>query len=119
MAALPFTPVQLGFLVGLFPSVSMLSTSFLLFRLDVSSHVEASFQNFSAGLILSAVAGELFPLLAEGTQVESAVGEILGFAVGLTVVYGMEYVMSWLGMEEDSPGDGFDKITTGDTTEWY
>ena len=102
MATLGLSSLELGFVVGLFPSVSMLSASFLLFRLEVSSHVEASFQNFSAGLILSAVAGELFPLLAEGTQAESAVGEILGFAVGLTVVYGVEYVMSWLGMEEGS-----------------
>ena len=101
MASLPLTPVELAFLVALFPSLSMLFTSFLLFKLEVSSSVEASFQNFSAGLILSAVAGELFPLLAEGTELESVVGEIVGFAAGLFVVYGMESLMSKIGEDED------------------
>ena len=120
MASLPLTPVELGLVVGLFPSTSMLLTSFLLFKLEVSSEVEASFQNFSAGLILSAVAGELFPLLSEGSQLESVVGEILGFAVGLMVVYGVELLISKIGEseEEKACSDEHDRRTSGDTSEW-
>ena len=118
MPSLPISAVELGFLVALFPSISMLLTSFLLFKLEVSSEVEASFQNFSAGLILSAVAGELFPLLSEGSQVESVVGEILGFGVGLAVVYGVELLMSKLGEGDDPHSESSSRRTSGDTTEW-
>ena len=120
MASLPLSPLELGLVVGLFPSTSMLLTSFLLFKLEVSSEVEASFQNFSAGLILSAVAGELFPLLSEGSQLESVVGEILGFAVGLMVVYGVELLISKIGEseEEKACSDEHDRRTSGDTSEW-
>ena len=118
MASLPLSPIELGLVVGLFPSLSMLLTSFLLFKLEVSSSIEASFQNFSAGLILSAVAGELFPLLSEGTELESVVGEIIGFAAGLLVVYGMESLMSKIGEDDDASSNEIEKRTSIHTTEW-
>ena len=52
--------------------------------------VEAGFQNFAAGLILAAVAEELFPLMAQVPGGVGASGEAIGFAAGLIIVYGTE-----------------------------
>ena len=46
--------VELGFLVGAIPTVSMILTSMLLSSIEVSPMVEAGFQNFAAGLIIAA-----------------------------------------------------------------
>ena len=46
--------VRLGTLVGSFPCIAMLLSSFLLASFKVSGEVEAMFQNFAAGLILAA-----------------------------------------------------------------
>ena len=59
------TTVQLGFLVGSIPTACMIAVSLLFYRLEISPHVEAGFQNFAAGSVLAAVASELFPLLHE------------------------------------------------------
>jgi hypothetical protein len=83
MDGLSISPVELGFLVGLFPAVSMLTASLALTAYEISTQTAACFQNFCAGLIIAAVAGELYPLLSEGTVIESAAGEVIGFISGL------------------------------------
>ena len=59
-------------------------------KIKINLLVEAGFQNFAAGLILAAVADELFPLLAQVHGGIGASGEAIGFAVGLIIVYGTE-----------------------------
>jgi hypothetical protein len=46
--------IELGTLVGSFPSIAMLFASILLTAFKVSNVVEGIFQNFAAGLILAA-----------------------------------------------------------------
>jgi zinc transporter ZupT len=102
MIDLDIPPVQLGFVVGLFPALSMFVASVVLANYQVSPHVEAAFQNFCAGLIISAVASELFPLMSEGTAVESVIGEILGFVLGLSAIYGLEHVIEKISESENT-----------------
>ena len=52
--------------------------------------MEAGFQNFAAGLIIAAVAEELFPLMVEGSSSDSMIGITVGFVVGLAVLNGIE-----------------------------
>ena len=46
--------VGLAFLVGMIPTIFMILASILLINVEVSSQIEACFQNFAAGLILGA-----------------------------------------------------------------
>ena len=55
--------IDLALAVGLIPTASMIMCSILATKFKVSPELEAIFQNFAAGLILAAVAAELFPLL--------------------------------------------------------
>jgi hypothetical protein len=49
-------------------------------NLSVDAAIEACFQNFCAGLILAAVAGELFPLAIDGhSKFEVITGVTIGF----------------------------------------
>eukprot|EP00595_Chromulina_sp_UTEXLB2642_P000206 CAMPEP_0196762396 /NCGR_PEP_ID=MMETSP1095-20130614/1835_1 /TAXON_ID=96789 ORGANISM="Chromulina nebulosa, Strain UTEXLB2642" /NCGR_SAMPLE_ID=MMETSP1095 /ASSEMBLY_ACC=CAM_ASM_000446 /LENGTH=218 /DNA_ID=CAMNT_0042113155 /DNA_START=34 /DNA_END=686 /DNA_ORIENTATION=- len=96
------TGVSLGFLIGAIPTISMTLSSWLLSSIKVSTHIEAGIQNFAAGLILAAVAAELFPLMLEATRADSMIGITVGFAVGLSTLNGLEWV---IGRIEDM-GDG-------------
>ena len=88
--------VELGFLVGLFPTACMVVVSLVLYNLSVSTIVEASFQNFAAGLILAAVAAELFPLIEQASDGETYIGVTVGFAVGYLFLVGTEPLSEYL-----------------------
>lgn len=89
------TGVSLGFLIGAVPTISMAVSSAIMSSMEVSPATESMVQYFASGLILAAVALELFPLLKEGvTPSDSMVGISCGMLVGLLLVYGMEYIMS-------------------------
>lgn len=102
--------------------LAMSLSSFALYNLEVPSVVEASCQNFAAGLILAAgvcdvfnnsrpianifipliVAAELFPLMVENTtDSDTWIGVTVGFAFGLLVVFGLESVVDALGGQEE------------------
>ena len=85
--------VYLALLVGMIPTVSMVMASFFLSHVTVSGVMEACFQNFAAGLILAAVAAELFPLLLANdvSTTQSVVGITVGFAIGLMVLNATEW----------------------------
>lgn len=48
------TGVDLGFLIGAIPTISMIVASAVLTSINVTGLVEAAFQNFAAGLIIAA-----------------------------------------------------------------
>lgn len=84
----------------------MIAASWLLTRVQVKEKVEAFVQNFAAGLILGAVAGELFPELLDHSRGVSLLGVTVGFAIGIGAIHGLEYLVEFL---EKMPVDG---ITT-------
>ena len=84
--------LYLALLIGLAPSVCMGIASFFLSHVTISGIVEACFQNLAAGLILAAVAAELFPLLQDDKipPQDQMVGITIGFVVGLVILNGTE-----------------------------
>ena len=74
----------------------MLLGSWLLMRVRVGERLLASFQNLSAGLVLAAVASELFPMLAASPTNSSLGGLTVGFVCGLLVVFGVEKLGDFL-----------------------
>ncbi len=71
----------------------MIAAIFLLTNVEVGARVEAALQNFAAGLILAAVACELFPIMKDGNGDINAsyIGISIGFVIALATIYGIEY----------------------------
>ena len=91
-----------GLLVGLVPTLSMLTGSLLLMKYEVHRLTEACFQFFSAGLILAAVAGELFPLAVEfDDKAVTIKGMSLGFIGCLAFIHGVDYIIHSLHQSND------------------
>ena len=86
--------VKLAFIIGGVPTLSMICCSFLFSSVEVSVEIEACFQNFASGLILAAVAAELFPLIFDANSTNTRIGVTCGFAIGLSLVYGIERVIA-------------------------
>lgn len=87
----------LGLFVGLVPTLSMLTGSLLLMRYEVRPLTEACFQNFCAGLILAAVAGELFPLaVSNESRMVTLQGISFGFIGCLLFIHGVDYFIHYL-----------------------
>ena len=87
------TTILFAALAGLIPSITMIISSALLLRFSMNARLEAAFQNLAAGMILGAVAAELFPLLGSISGSNGAIGECLGFVFALVVVYGNEPIV--------------------------
>lgn len=104
--------------MGSIPCACMLLASYLMMKVVVSNEIEATLQNFSAGLILAAVGNELFPLIASVNGVTDAAGITLGFVFGLSLVYGVE---SFVNTFEEGSGDnlGDDLTSSKDGTPDY
>jgi hypothetical protein len=102
--------------VGFIPTASMMFASFALYNFAVSPLIEASCQNFTAGLIIAAVAQELFPLMQAPKQdpntvevgnwipidVQYFLGTTLGFVLGIAMINGVAQVIEIL----EHAGDG-------------
>lgn len=98
---MPLTGTKLGFLVGSVPTIAMIFFSIIFSNLSISKTTTALFQNFAAGLILAAVAAELFPLMLEDVKKSDTWGGVtIGFAVGLVLVYGLEPVIEYFESDE-------------------
>ena len=112
-------------LVTLFPTISMLLCSAYFYNLTVNSLIEACLQNFAAGLIIAAVAMELFPIMKDTAtkhdSMESISGIILGFTFGLLIVHGVDDFVSFLlEKKEELSQDNiceYDKINDNDVDE--
>lgn len=82
--------------------LAMIASSLALTNIEVHKYLEAAFQNFAAGLILAAVASELFPLMITGvTPEQTFIGVTVGFVVGLGVLNGLEVVIEHFSGEEE------------------
>lgn len=94
-----------GVLVGLIPSLSMLGASFLLSTLKIPGKVEAFFQYFAVGLILTVVGASLIPDildLEEHTAASAIVGVTIGFPFGLVTIHGVnKFVEVYFSTKED------------------
>ena len=102
--------------IGFIPTASMLFASFALYNFAVSSLIEASCQNFTSGLIIAAVAQELFPLMnppkrdPNAVNLESGlpldaqyfIGTTLGFVMGVAMINGVAQIIEVL----ENAGDG-------------
>lgn len=98
-----FDDILFSILIGAIPTSSMLIASFALMNLKVPPLVEACFQNFCSGLILAAVAMELFPLMSPSsttTSFDSVVGTTLGFILGTCTINGMHQLIDSFENEE-------------------
>lgn len=99
-----------GVLVGCIPSFAMMVASIVLMNYKISETLEAGFQNFAAGLILAAVAQELFPLLSDIPGADGGIGLAIGFALGLLVIYGLDKVMGDLEEVSDSESSNRNEV---------
>jgi hypothetical protein len=71
-------------------SPAMIVATFVLQNIHVSEAIEAGLQNFAAGLIIAAVAAELFPIMIDSAETPSYIGITIGFLIGLCTIYGLE-----------------------------
>eukprot|EP00438_Fugacium_kawagutii_P034572 Skav235589 [mRNA] locus=scaffold163:104492:112133:+ [translate_table: standard] len=86
------------------PTVAMLLGSAAVFVCRLPDKVQAGFQMFSAGLLISAVANELFPLLKPTNQVQGTPWPLLiGFTVGIIFMFGLGHLTEF--MEDDDDED--------------
>jgi len=110
--------VALAAVIGAVPTCSMAICSLVANRVKVKPEIEAIFQNFAAGLIIAAVAAELFPLLSKSTVDNSNLpksiqigGVTIGFVVALCMIYGLEHFISVMKEAEE---DKVLEITSAD-----
>lgn len=113
-----------GVLVGSLPTVSMLLTSLLTFNAKISSTFESTAQNFCAGLIIGAVAKELFPQIDTDNKYDNLVGISVGFFIGIIFVNFLDYLVDFIqhncsccGFEGDGDSDSADNSINGSDVE--
>jgi zinc transporter ZupT len=86
------------------PGVSMIVGGAFALTLRIPDKIQAIAQNFSAGLLISAVAGELYPLMAPPglDSISASIAVTAGFACGLTFMLGLGAIPSGEEDEDDS-----------------
>jgi len=103
-------------LVVAMPSLLMVAGSAVAFFGRVPARFQAGTQNFSAGLLIAAVAGELFPLMngkerpigadqddvAQPSEAASTFAIFAGFVIGLVFMFGLEFLTGDEDGEEDN-----------------
>mmetsp|Transcript_78836 Transcript_78836/g.255730 ORF Transcript_78836/g.255730 Transcript_78836/m.255730 type:complete len:454 (+) Transcript_78836:1-1362(+) len=84
------------YIVVLLPAGVMLVGSIAVFCVRVPAKLQAAFQNLSAGILISAVAGELYPLIVEPANDASPwkhyVALVAGFVIALLAMFGLGYL---------------------------
>lgn len=109
-----------AFLVVLLPTIAMVIGSFGALCARIPEKLQACTQNFSAGLLISAVAGELYPLIspkktADGsgpTDHEIYAGLVGGFVLGLIFMFGLEKLTDSMEEEEEETSQQFARQTS-------
>eukprot|EP00913_Durusdinium_trenchii_P003624 g3352.t2 len=107
---------HLGVVISM-PTVAMLVGSMAVFVCRLPDKVQACFQMFSAGLrrtpglLISAVANELFPLLKPA---QSQLPLLVGFTVGLIFMFGLGYLTEFMEEDEEDGEVVTQKRTTSD-----
>lgn len=113
--------IQYGLLLGIIPASFMIFSSFVMMNHSVSELTEAMLQNFSAGMIISAVAAELFPELKNATTPKyiTLLGVTVGFICACILLYGIESVIDSFNDDDDDHDDDnkkkVHKITSNDS----
>eukprot|EP00930_Biecheleria_cincta_P063251 TRINITY_DN48768_c0_g1_i1.p1 TRINITY_DN48768_c0_g1~~TRINITY_DN48768_c0_g1_i1.p1 ORF type:complete len:415 (-),score=75.46 TRINITY_DN48768_c0_g1_i1:61-1305(-) len=106
-----------AFNVVLAPALAMLLGSSFALWLRVPDKIQACMQNFSAGLLISAVASELYPLMSPKslTKFDSTIAITCGFVLGLIFMFGLEHLTEGDGddEEEDEKEAPRDRHATG------
>ena len=75
----------------------MIASSITLTNIDVNKFTEATLQKFAAGLILGAVASELFPLMLENvSEANCLIGVSIGFFISLILLNTMEKFIDYI-----------------------
>ena len=103
------TSLQSTILILAAPTLSMLVGSFIVLYVKFSKFFQAMMQNFSAGLLISAIGSELFPLLQNGvpssneepSNFEFYCGTISGFVIGIVFMFAIDFVVDLIDEEED------------------
>ena len=102
--------VVYAFIVGSIPTASMLFASFALFNYTVEPIVEASCTYFTAGLIIAAVAAELFPLMTpppdSGLELQYFGGTTIGFLMGVAMINGVAQLIEIFENADEDEGEG-------------
>ena len=91
------------------PTLSMLVGSFMVRYVKFPKFFQAMMQNFSAGLLISAIGSELFPLLQNGvesadstpTDTEFYIGTTSGFVIGIVFMFAIDFVVDLIEDEDD------------------
>jgi len=112
------TVLELALCVGFVPSAAMLLVSMFMTTFSVGKSIEAIFQNFSAGLILGAVAGELFPLILDASPSVSWIGITSGFVFGFVFLNSVDPLIRFITLvaSNELRNEAFPK-QLGETTE--
>ena len=102
-----------GFILGVIPASFMMFSSFVMMNQSVSELTEAMLQNFSAGMIISAVAAELFPQLKNEATSKglTLLGVTVGFICACILLYGIESVIDSFN-DDDNEADGDERKKT-------
>lgn len=90
------TDIRVGALVGAIPTLSMLLTALFAVRIQFSTIFESTAQNFCAGLILGAVAKELFPLLGSISDGSVFLSVTIGFFFGLFFIHFLDFAVDFV-----------------------
>lgn len=110
-----------GDLLGTIGVVSICSTMMALgtvamLFVNVPKQIEAATQNFSAGILVAAIAGELFPLLHGHGNVhahkkwEKTLGMLFGFSLGLVLMFGQKHLLGHDGGGSHGDDDDMEEV---------
>lgn len=123
-----------GIIMGMIPCISMILCSFLLSKSSKSAILEAIFQYYCAGLLVSAVALELVPSLLNNKDLPgstSIIGVFFGFSFAIFLIHGVDFVVNSIENETLSnveklnltlfskPNETLDKLLDTDSTIGY
>jgi len=100
------TSIGYGLILGFIPASFMIFSSFVMMNHSVSELTEAILQNFSAGMIISAVAAELYPQLKNEATSKGVtlLGVTVGFICACILLYGIEGLIDSFN-DEDEDGE--------------
>ena len=94
-----------AFLVGILPAISMSLAGIFSSLIQLDSTMESTSQNYCAGLILGAVAMELFPQMLSLPSNDSFLGMTIGFVIALVFLNGLDYIVNMVENYFDKKGD--------------
>eukprot|EP00164_Ancoracysta_twista_P015294 GFYU01025223.1.p1 GENE.GFYU01025223.1~~GFYU01025223.1.p1 ORF type:complete len:358 (+),score=86.48 GFYU01025223.1:80-1075(+) len=112
------TSVVDAVVLTVFPSGLMLIMSLLVFVLTVPEKLVAALQHLAAGIVLSAVAVELIPILSASPNDAGSIGAIIvGFTLGIVLFLGVSKLSEAAEESEEEDSVGVTPTLKGDSVE--